>query len=64
MNTTLHVTVHFGEGIGEGVQGPVLMALEKHLRVLTDLDCRVYKERLGDDSKLRLKMTPSERERL
>ena len=58
------VTVRFGDGIPPDAEGPALLALEKHLRQITGLDCRVFKERLGDDSKLRIKMTPIEREKL
>lgn len=60
----LQVIVKFDETIPADVQGPALLAFEKHLRQLSGLDCRVFKERMGDDSKLRIKMTPAERERL
>jgi hypothetical protein len=58
------VVVKFAEGIPTEAQGPALMAFEKNLRQLTGMDCRVFKERMGDDSKLRIKMTFAERERL
>lgn len=60
----LVVTVRFDERVPASVQGPALLAFEKHLRQLTGLDCRVLKERMGDDSKLRVGMTPEERERI
>jgi hypothetical protein len=60
----LRVVVHFDEAIPADAQGRALLAFEKHLRDLTKLDCRVFKERMGDDSKLRVRMTPAERERL
>jgi hypothetical protein len=59
-----HVIVRFGDDVPSESQGPALMAFEKHLRSLTKQDVRVFKNRMGDDSKLRIKMTPAERERL
>lgn len=56
--------VYFDEIIPLVAQGRALLAFEKHLRELTKLDCRVFKEKMGDDSKLRVKMTAAERERL
>jgi hypothetical protein len=64
MSNGLHVTVRFGDGVPTSAQGPALLAFEKHLRQITGMDCRVFKERLGDDSKLRIKMTPIERDKL
>ena len=58
------VTVRFGEGVSQDAQSRALMAFEKHLRQLTKLDCRVFKDKMADDSKLRVKMTPEERERI
>jgi hypothetical protein len=60
----LSVVVKFPEGVPSEAQGPSLLEFERNLRKLTGLDCRVFKERMGDDSKLRIKMTPAERERL
>lgn len=62
--TPLRVTVHFDEAVPSLDQGRALLAFELHLRQLTGLDVRVYKERMGDDSKLRVRMTVEERERL
>jgi hypothetical protein len=59
-----HVLVRFGDHIGADAQGRALLAMEKFLRTTTGLDVRVFKERMGDDSKLRVKMTPEERSRL
>ena len=59
----LDVLVRFGDDVPSGVQGTALLALEKHLR-LTGLDIRVFKDKMQDDSKLRIKMTPQERDRL
>lgn len=62
----LHVQVKFGEQIPYAVQGVALLALEKHLRDLTDhkLWIEVFKETMGDDSKLRVMMTPEQRKKL
>ena len=59
----ISVTVKFDEGVPSEAQGPALMEFEKNLRK-TGLDIRVFKERMGDDSKLRIMMTKQERERL
>lgn len=64
MTRELKVVVHFDEAIPPDAQGRALLAFEKHLRQITKLDCRVFKERMGDDSKLRIKLTAAERERL
>jgi len=45
-------------------QGEALLAFEKHLRQLTGFDVRVFKDKMQDDSKLRIRMTPDERSRL
>ena len=58
------VTVKFDAGIPPSVQGIVLLNLEKELRKLTGLDCRVYKDLMGDDSKLRVMMTQEQRDKL
>ena len=60
----LHVNVKFGDGVPSDAQGPALLAFEKNLRSLTKLDVRVFKDRMGDDSKLRVKMTTAQREAL
>lgn len=62
MNT--NVVVRFGEDVPSDAQGVVLLEMEKRLRKITGLDCRVFKEKMADDSKLRIRMTPAERERL
>ena len=58
------VTVKFADGVPPEAQGVAMLAFEKHLRTLTGLDCRVFKERQGDDSKLRVKMTKIQRDNL
>lgn len=64
MSQGLPVIVHFDEAIPPEAQGPALLAFEQHLRALTGLDCRVFLEKMADDSKLRRAMTAAERERL
>ena len=64
INSRLQVVVDFGEDISPEAQGVALLHLEKELRKLTKQDIRVFKKRMGDDSKLRVKMTLEERERL
>lgn len=59
-----HVTVSFGDGINPDSQGKALLQFEKHLRALTGLDIRVFKDRMADDSKLRRMMTSEERNKL
>jgi hypothetical protein len=61
---SLSVTVKFPDGVPLSAQGPALLAFEKHLRALTGLDCRVVKDLKGDDSKLRVLMSPAQREKL
>ena len=60
----MNVTVIFDEAIPAEAQGPALMAFEKQLRQTTGLDVRVFKQRMGDDSKLRVRMTKEERDKL
>ena len=61
---SLYCLVRFGDGIPSEVQGPALMELEKNLRAATQKDCRVFKDKMGDDSKLRIRLTSAEREKL
>lgn len=60
----LHVIVKFGDAIPSDAQGEALLAFEKHLRALTGVTCHVFKESMGDDSKLRRSMTQEQREKL
>lgn len=57
----MNVNVKFDEGIPPEAQGQCLLAFEKHLRQVTGMDIRVFKDKMGDDSKLRVKMTQQER---
>ena len=50
------VTVKFDDGIPPDAQGIALLNFEKELRALTGLDCRVFKDRMADDSQLRIVM--------
>lgn len=59
-----HVLVRFGSDVPLDAQGPALLAMEKRLREATGLDIRVHKDLMGDDSKLRVRMTEEERARL
>lgn len=58
-----HVVVDFGSGIPAGLQGVVMLAMEKSLRE-AGVPAEVFKRTMPDDSKLRLKMTPEERAKL
>lgn len=62
----LHVEVRFGTGIPGAIQGPALLDFERRLRELSDnkLWVEVFKQIKGDDSKLRIMMTPEERAKL
>ena len=60
----LKVIVKFADEIPLDAQGVVLLQMEKSLRAQTGLDCRVYKDLKGDDSKLRVMMTPEMRAKL
>ncbi len=60
----IKVTVKFEGYVQPTVQGTALLEFERHLRKLTGLDCRVYKDLKGDDSKLRVMMTQAQRDKL
>lgn len=60
----LQVLVTFPDGIPLDAQGPALLAFEKRLRAGTGLDVRVVKALKGDDSRLRVMMTPVQRAKL
>lgn len=57
------VLVKFGTGIPGDAQAKVMFDLELSLQRMGH-DVRVFKETMGDDSKLRVLMTPEERDRL
>lgn len=58
------VTVKFPDDVPGEAQGKALLAFETHLRQLTNMDVRVFKDRMGDDSKLRVMMTKEQRNAL
>ena len=58
----ISVTVKFSDEVIN--EGEFLLSLEKLLREFTQADVRVFKAKMGDDSKLRVRMTPDERSRL
>ncbi len=61
---TIKVTVLFSEDLPQLVEGESLLNFEKDLRAKSGLDVRVFKHRMGDDSKLRVQMTRKEKDSL
>lgn len=59
-----HVLVRFGKNIPGVAQAKAMMVFERTLRELTAAEIEVFKDTMGDDSKLRIMMTPSERMKL
>lgn len=59
-----HVLVQFGTGVAPEAQGFAMLALERHLRELTGDRIEVFKDTMGDDSKLRRAMTAEQRAKL
>ncbi len=57
------VVVKFPKEIPLDAQGRALLNMEKELR-MTGLDVRVVKDLMGDDSKLRVRMTLEQRAKL
>lgn len=60
----LQVVVKFPTEIPLSIQGPWLLEAEETLRNRTGLDVRVVKDLMGDDSKLRSRMTIEMRQKL
>lgn len=60
----LQVVVKFPKEIPLSAQGPFLLHAEQALRESTGLDVRVVKDLMGDDSKLRVRMTIAQRDKL
>lgn len=52
--TVITVTVHFDGDVPALAQSKAMFDFERQLRVLSGLDVRVFKERMEDDSKLRV----------
>lgn len=58
-----HVIVDFGKSVPPDLQGRVLLQMERSLRE-AGLQAEVFKRTMPDDSKLRLRMTEEERQKL
>jgi hypothetical protein len=52
----LKVLVKVDDGVPDDIQAKALFDFEKDLREMSGLDVRVYKDRMADDSKLRVVM--------
>ena len=52
----LKALVKFDEGVPDDIQAKALFDFEVNLRNLSGLDIGVFKERMADDSKLRVVM--------
>ena len=50
------MTVQFGDGVPDDAQAKSMFDFEVNLRKLTGLDVRVLKDRMKDDSQLRVIM--------
>jgi hypothetical protein len=48
--------VKFDDGLGDDIQAKAMFDFELNMRERSGLDVRVFKERMGDDSKLRVVM--------
>lgn len=57
------VIVEFGSAVHPDVQGRAMLVLERYLRE-QGLPIEVFKKTMADDSKLRLRMTSEERQKL
>lgn len=54
MSKGIQVLVHFDDGVPDDIQAKTMFDFEVNLRKLSGLDTRVLKERMADDSKLRV----------
>ena len=52
----IRVTVDFADGVPDDIQAKAMFDFERSLRIASGLDVRVFKERMADDSKLRVVM--------
>ena len=50
----IRVLVRFDDGVPDDVQAQTLFNFEVALRTLSGLDVRVFKDRMSDDSRLRV----------
>ena len=65
MSKDHHIKVTFlGDGFTFAERGTILLAFEKLTRERTGKPAEVFLDRMGDDSKLRTKMTPEQRKAL
>jgi hypothetical protein len=53
---SIEVVVKFGDGVPDDIQAKAMFDFERSLREMSDLDVRVFKERMADDSRLRVVM--------
>jgi hypothetical protein len=61
----LHVVVKFGSDVPGDVQGAAMLQFERDLRArMPGKWVEVFKDNKGDDSKLRMSMTPEQRAKL
>ena len=60
----LQVVVKFPKEVPLASQGHALLLMERELRAITSMDVRVVKDLMGDDSKLRSRMTIEMRQKL
>ena len=58
------VIIQFAGNIKGEIQSKGMMEFEKILRRISGMEIEVFKEVMGDDSKLRVQMTPEQRDRL
>ncbi len=52
----IRVTVTFDDGVPDDIQAKAMFDFERSLRIASGLDVRCFKERMKDDSKLRVIM--------
>lgn len=58
------IIVQFAKNIPPEAQAVALMQMERGMRLATGLEIEVFKEAMGDDSKLRAKMSQEQRDKL
>ena len=58
------VIIQFATNISGDAQAKSMLAMEKHLRQITGQEIQVFKEAMGDDSRLRASMTAAQRAKL
>lgn len=52
----IRVTVQMADGVADDIQAKCLFDFERALRAASKTDVRVFKERMADDSRLRVVM--------